>query len=190
MDTSAPGALSPRLSIRRAVPDDAPAIARLYGEPEVQANLLQMPFPSEHRLREWLLELQPRTRTDLHLVALRDGELVAMAGLDAAAAHLRRRHVMGLGMAVARAAQGQGVGRSLMRELLAYADRWAQVLRIELNVYVDNAAAISLYRRFDFRIEGTLRGYAMRDGAYVDVHAMARLHPDAPRLAWHEAGAP
>lgn len=178
-------AVSPAIPlIRRVVPDDAEAIARIYAEPEVQGNLLQMPFPSTHALREVLVEWQARGRSDIHLVAERDGAVVALAGLDAVATQLRRRHVMALGMAVARAAQGQGVGKALMHSLMDWADRWAQVLRIELSVYTDNAAAISLYQRFGFRIEGTHRGYAMRDGVYADVLAMARLHPNPPRLAW------
>lgn len=39
----------------------------------------------------------------------------------------------------------------------------------------DNAAAIALYRKFGFREEGLMRGYAFRDGTYVDCLAMARL---------------
>lgn len=170
--------------IRRAVPDDAEAIARMYAEPEVQSNLLQMPFPTVQGLREWLVERQARGRGDLHLVAERAGVAVALAGLDESSVQLRRRHVRGLGMAVAKSAQGQGVGKALMAALLQWADDWAQVLRIELTVYTDNAPAIALYKGFGFRIEGTHHGYAMRHGAYVDVHAMARLHPNPPRMAW------
>lgn len=174
------------LVIRRVVPDDAEAVARIYAEPGVQSNLLQMPYPSLQALREVLGEWQARGRADIHLVAVRDGAVVALAGLDPVGTQLRRRHVVGLGMAVARAAQGQGVGKALMQALMDYADQWAQVLRIELNVYTDNAAAIALYQRFGFRVEGTHRGYALRDGAYADVLAMARLHPNPPRLAWPE----
>jgi len=49
------------------------------------------------------------------------------------------------------------------------------VQRIELEVFVDNEAAIGLYRKFGFVVEGTLRRYAFRDGKYVDVLAMARI---------------
>lgn len=178
--------LPAELVIRRAVPDDADAVARIYAEPEVQANLLQMPFPTVQGLREWLVERQARGRADVHLVAERAGSVVALAGLDEVSVQLRRRHVRGLGIAVARAAQGQGVGKALMAALVQWADEWAQVLRIELTVYTDNAPAIALYRSFGFRVEGTHRGYAMRHGAYADVHSMARLHPNPPRLAWAE----
>lgn len=176
-------------SLRRAVPSDAPALARLYAEPEVQANLLQMPYPSEEALRAWLAEQQQKKGgAEIQLVAERAGELVALAGLDAVSSRVRRRHAMGLGIAVAHAAQGQGIGTALMQALTDYADRWAHVLRIELHVYVDNTPAIALYKRFGFRVEGTLRGYALRDGAYADVLAMARLHPNAPGLRWPADG--
>jgi putative acetyltransferase len=57
------------------------------------------------------------------------------------------------------------------------------VLRIELTVYDDNARAIALYRKFGFEIEGRHRGYALRDGRYVDALTMARLHPAPPAFA-------
>ena len=79
-------------------------------------------------------------------------------------------------------AQGQGVGTALMQALVDDADRWAQVLRLELTVYADNARAIALYRKFGFEVEGTHRAYALRDGACVDALAMARLHPSPPTV--------
>ncbi len=53
---------------------------------------------------------------------------------------------------------------------------------MELTVYTDNARAIGLYRKFGFEIEGTFKGYAMRDGQYVDAQAMTRFHPEPPRI--------
>ena len=69
-----------------------------------------------------------------------------------------------------------------MQTVLAQADNWLNILRIELTVYTDNVAALRLYQKFGFVIEGTHRAYALRDGAYVDAHAMARLHPHPPRI--------
>jgi len=34
-----------------------------------------------------------------------------------------------------------------------------------------------LYRKFGFETEGTHKAYALRDGAYVDPHFMARIRP-------------
>ncbi len=55
------------------------------------------------------------------------------------------------------------------------ADNWLNYTRLELTVYTDNAAALALYRKFGFEIEGTLKAYAFRDGRYIDAYTMARL---------------
>jgi putative acetyltransferase len=62
-----------------------------------------------------------------------------------------------------------------MQALVDLADKWLPVTRIELTVFTDNERAIGLYKRFGFEIEGTHRAYALRDGKYVDTHAMARM---------------
>ncbi len=172
------------ITIRRALPDDAAAIVRINGEPDVLANLLSVPYASVEATRARLAEQQLPGRLDLQLVAEIGGEVVACAGLHPAGTHLRRRHVMGLGIGVARAAQGRGVGTALMAALCDWADRWGHITRIELSVFTDNERAIALYQRFGFRREGTFRAYALRDAVYADVHAMARLHPHPPTPAW------
>lgn len=176
-------AASSPITLRRATAQDAAALARLMGDPGVYPGLLQLPYATEERYAAWLAEMLQPGKPDLLLLALRDGAVVGQGSLHPPLyASPRRRHAMLLGMAVLPSAQRQGVGRALMQGLCDYADRWAQVLRIELTVFVDNAAAIALYRGFGFEIEGTHRAYALRDGIYTDVHAMARLHPAAPRL--------
>jgi putative acetyltransferase len=74
--------------------------------------------------------------------------------------------------------QRRGVATALMQAAIDLADRWLNYRRLELTVYTDNIAALQLYRKFGFVIEGTCRAYAFRDGAYVDAYMMARLHPD------------
>jgi putative acetyltransferase len=171
------------LSIRRASVKDAAAMARHMSDPAVFGGLLQLPYPSEEMWQKRLTDGAAALNADVLLVAEQDGELVGHVGLNGAGAHnARRRHVMGLGISVAREAQGQGVGTALMTALCDYADRWAGVLRIELTVYTDNEVALRLYRNFGFEIEGTMRAYALRDGEFVDTYAMARLHPNPPGL--------
>jgi putative acetyltransferase len=83
--------------------------------------------------------------------------------------------VASIGMAVHDAHQGRGVGTALMKAALDLADNWLQFTRIELTVYTDNVAALALYKKFGFEIEGTHKQYAFRNGVYVDAYAMARL---------------
>jgi L-phenylalanine/L-methionine N-acetyltransferase len=169
------------LHVRRASPDDAADFARLMGDPDVFGNLMQLPLPSAEHWKQRLAS--PPGPDHLHVVAVRSGQLVGSAGLHPNE-RLRRRHSAMLGISVAVAAQGQGVGTELMRTLCDYADNWAQILRIELTVFTDNARAIALYQRFGFRVEGTHRAYALRRGRFDDVLAMARLHPHPPAVAW------
>jgi putative acetyltransferase len=168
--------------VRRARRVDAAAIAATMSDPQVARGLLQMPHGSEDFWSKRIDEMPAgNSALEIMLVAERGGLVVGNAGLHGVSA-LRRRHVAGLGIAVARSAQAQGVGTALMAALVDWADQWAQMLRIELTVFTDNAGAIALYRKFGFELEGTHRAFALRDGIYADVHAMARLHPNPPLL--------
>ena len=170
------------ITVRRAAPADAGALARIMGDPAVFAGLMQLPFTNEEVWKARLAENFAPGKPDLLLVAERDAAVVGSAGVHPVGQAIRRRHVLTFGISVAPEAQRQGVGSALMAAICDYADRWAGALRIELTVYTDNAAAIALYRKFGFELEGTHRAYALRDGEYVDALAMARLHPKPPAL--------
>jgi L-phenylalanine/L-methionine N-acetyltransferase len=171
------------ITIRRTSVHDAAALARIMGDPAVYPGLMQLPYTDEDTWRARLTESLAPGKTDLLLCAELDGKVVGSCGLHPASPALRRRHALVLGVSVLPEAQGRGVGSALMSAMCDYADRWAGALRMELTVYTDNAAALALYRKFGFEIEGTLKGYAMRDGQYIDVYAMARFHPNPPRIA-------
>jgi putative acetyltransferase len=158
-------------------------MARVMGDPAVFPSLLQLPLPTEEMWRARLESYATPDAVDMQLVAELDGSVVGSAGLHPMP-RLRRRHAAMLGISVLAQGQGKGVGRALMQTLCDYADNWAQILRIELTVFTDNERAIRLYEGFGFRHEGTHRAYALRHGAYADVHAMARLHPHPPGAAW------
>lgn len=169
------------LTLRRVKPADAAAIAEQFGDPDVFGGTLQLPYPSEELWAQRIAGMNPPAGSnEIVLAAVRDDQPIGLAGLHSVGHSVRRRHAMMLGITVARTAQGQGVGQALMTALLDYADNWAQVLRIELTVFHDNARAIRLYERHGFVHEGRARAYAMRNGVYEDVLAMARLHPRQP----------
>lgn len=170
------------ITVRRAAPRDAAAYAKLMSDPQVYGNLMQLPMPDEAMWHARLSEGTAPGKPDLLLSAELDGEVVGSCGLHPVGLQLRRRHAMMLGISVAPGAHRRGVGSALMAAMCDYADRWAGILRLELTVFVDNTPAIALYRKFGFEVEGTHRAYAMRDGAFADVFAMARLHPSPPGL--------
>ena len=180
----------PPITLRRATPADASALARQMADDVVFANLMQLPWPTEALWRQRLEKMAAAGESaELLLLAERDGELLGSLGLHPQE-RVRRRHAAMLGISVGAAHQGQGVGRALMQAVCDYADRWAHLLRLELTVFADNARAIALYRRFGFEEEGRHRAYALRDGVYVDVLSMARLHPHPPAALRPQPGDP
>lgn len=66
--------------------------------------------------------------------------------------------------------QGEGIGRLLLRALLARADEFAAPVYLE--VRTDNAAAIGLYEAHGFTRVGLRRRYYQQSGA--DAYTMAR----------------
>ncbi|WP_339939001.1 GNAT family N-acetyltransferase [Undibacterium luofuense] len=166
------------ITIRRATPADAAQLQRISEGASAYGGTLQLPYSS---VELWTERLRQSSGDDIVLVAV-DGEVVVgSAGLHPEKKR-RRLHVAMLGITVAESHAGRGIGSLLMAELMRLADQWMHLLRIELTVYTDNAAAIHLYRKFGFETEGCLRAYALRDGQYVDAYCMARLHPNPPRL--------
>ena len=158
------------VQIRQIRPEDTAAHARVLREPGVIWGTLQSPFVPVAFWRARLAANPPeRTRS---FVALSGEELVASGGLHALPG-LRRGGSWMLGMSVADAWQGRGVGQALLEAMLAEADALA-IGRVELDVYVDNTRAIALYARCGFVTEGLKRLEAFRAGAYVDAQVMAR----------------
>lgn len=167
------------IAIRSFEPADAQSVSALMGTPGVFEGTLQMPdVPVASRIEM----LQRHDPLACRLVAVAGDEIAGSAGLHPVHPGLRRAHVRALGIMVAPAWQGRGVGRALIERLLAWADDWAGVLRVELNVHAENERAIALYRSLGFEEEGRHRGYVLRAGRYADALTMARLHPRPPAI--------
>ena len=158
--------------VRHAEPGDYEAMHRIMSGPRAAAATLQLPLQSKEAWRKRLAEPPEGL---FMLVACVEGEVVGNLGLETSPARPRVRHVGSIGMAVRDDWQGKGVGTALMEATLDLADNWLNLTRIELRVYVDNSAAVALYKRFGFELEGTHRRLAFRDGEYVDAYSMARI---------------
>ncbi len=166
----------PVCTIRRAEPGDYGALARILGGPKVVWGTLQLPYPS---IDAWRKRLAEPMEGYISLLACVDDEVVGQLGLHTFPSSPRRRHAAELGMAVRDDWQGKGIGSALMQAAVEMADKWLNIVRLELQVYTDNEAAVKLYKKFEFVIEGTLIQYAYRDGCYIDAYTMARMRQAA-----------
>jgi ribosomal protein S18 acetylase RimI-like enzyme len=146
------------------------------------------------RERRWLafIEAPPLTRVRsfvlnglrngmTQFVAVDDGRVVGWCDVNPKT-HETLRHSGVLGMGVAASHRGQGVGWALLRATVETASA-SGIRRIELIVRADNAAAIRLYEKHGFVLEGRLRNYMIVDGRAYDALQMATL-------AGHESGGP
>jgi RimJ/RimL family protein N-acetyltransferase len=107
------------------------------------------------------------------LIAELSGRLAGFLGVNGGAFR-RNRHVAYLVVGVLGAFSGRGIGTALM----SGAEGWARehgIRRLELTVMAHNEAALALYGKVGFEIEGTRRGSLLVDGGYVDEHYMAKL---------------
>lgn len=159
------------ITIRHLEPADVPQIHALYSEEQAFADTLQLPFQSA---AHWAAKLDTSRDGFYCLVAVRGDEVVGQLGLDINR-HPRRKHVATLGMGVGAAARQSGVGSALLSAAIDACEKWMNISRIEIEVYTENVAAIALYQKHGFVVEGTCRNYAFRDGRYVDAHVMARV---------------
>jgi len=162
----------PGLEIRRAEPDDCAAVHEMFSSPEVFPGTLQLPYPS---LEDWKRQLAQPPEGLYNLVAVSGEHVIGMVTVITFPNKPRRKHAGTFGISVHPDWQGKGVGTALLRAAIDLADNWLNLTRFELEVYADNEAAIHLYERFGFELEGTLRQHAFRDGQYVDSKVMSRL---------------
>lgn len=159
------------MKIRHGNINDLQGIKAIYEQKQVYSDTLQLPYQSDSL---WEKRLANKSDNYVNLVAEQDDEIIGQLSLIVMD-RPRRRHVATFGMGVSGSHCGKGVGSALLTAALDMTDNWLNVNRVEIEVYVDNEAAIGLYKKFGFEIEGTGKNFAFKDGNYIDVLFMARI---------------
>ena len=165
--TGPPPPPRPAVTVREATLADVDAMLDLLvavaGEGRFIAT--EAPVDSEQRRRRIVEEIEGEDT--IALVAEAGGELVGQLDL-----RLARYGVADLGMLVAAAWRGRGVGSALLAAAVDRA-RAAGAHKLALQVWPHNTAALALYERFGFRREGYLRRhYRRRSGELWDAVVM------------------
>ncbi len=162
------------ISIREALPKDAPAIAAGEHQTAETRGLLNA-LPQEIPETAFLDKIKALQNSDrgLYVVAEQGNEIVGHVLLDPMPL-AANSHICKLTIVVYPAWQGRGIGT----QLLAHAIRWAQnnrhIEKIELTVRAGNERAIRLYHALGFKEEGRIRRRVREaDGVYHDDIAMA-----------------
>jgi len=160
------------VSIRPPLAQDIESLHRLFTHPAVDRTTFQIPSTELSRIKE---RIEPR-RPGLHrLVALVEDEIVGNIAVWQNS-NPRQSHIGSLGMMIDPAYWGMRIGSQLMAAILDIADNWLNLKRVELEVNTDNPAAVHLYQKFGFIIEGTKQFHVFGDGRWADSHFMARIN--------------
>jgi ribosomal protein S18 acetylase RimI-like enzyme len=112
-------------------------------------------------------------RNVIRLIAIADSKVVGWCHIKSGRWE-RFTHAGWLGMGVLKEYRGQGIGNALLHQALAEA-RNRGLERVELGVYASNLAAIHLYEKFKFQIEGRKKSARKIDGSYDDIIDMALI---------------
>jgi ribosomal protein S18 acetylase RimI-like enzyme len=165
------------VEIRSVTTGDADALCRLLTQLVRESPFLG-PEPDEqgHRPDRLAAHIEQNLSGGRGLIvgAWERGRMVGY--VEAAVGGFRaNRHVVSIqGVGVLERAQGAGIGRAMLEELV----RWARAQRkrrLALTVREDNLRAQSLYRGIGFEIEGTLKDQVRSQGVYRAEHLMALI---------------
>lgn len=164
--------------IREARPEDAPALItyfrRLFGEPGINLITEADEFSPTVEAESRFIREMARATNSIFLVAEVDEHIVGQLTLEGG----KRRnvkHAAVLGITVAQAWRGRGIGRRLLAQSIRWARGSGVISRIELHVFVRNERAVRLYQEFGFVVEGRRREAVIRDGEYLDDWVMGLL---------------
>jgi len=175
-----------KIRVRHSAETDMQSIADIYSGSSAIAGTLQLPHPSVAIWSERfaksesgvysLVACYMNEASDIDADTNEDKcELVVGHLALRAYPNPRRKHVGYIGMAVHDNHVGEGIGSALLEAALDMADNWLNLTRVELTVFVDNEAAVALYKKFNFVVEGEAARYAFRNGDYHNVYYMARV---------------
>jgi L-amino acid N-acyltransferase YncA len=122
-------------------------------------------------------EAWDKTHLDGHrLVAVQGGEVVGWAALSAVSERCCYEGVAEDSVYVADEAQGRGVGRALLTELIERAENdgfWT----LQAGIFPENTASVELHKRCGFRVVGMRERLGHQHGVWRDVVLMERRSP-------------
>jgi len=152
--------------VRDLRPEDWPQVAAAYAD-GIRTGIATF----ETGVPSW--EDWDAAHQELRLVAELDGVVAGWAALSPVSDRCCYRGVAELSVYVAASAQGRGVGRALLDELVARSEA-AGVWTLQAGVFPENEASMALHRACGFRIVGVRERLGEVNGVWRDVAMLER----------------
>ncbi len=150
--------------MRRAKPSDVPSLVLVFRSVARERVYLYTERVSKDQVGR--MRKRVKDRGSLVAVAEVDGRIVGSLALERGPAE-KSAHLRTLAILVIKGFRGMGAGSALM----GYAVEWARanrVKKITLGVFSSNPAAVRLYEKFGFEVEGRLRNQFLIQNEFVD----------------------
>lgn len=161
--------------IKSPGPEEAPAMLQLMYTASEETNFLSR-YPDEIDItipqeQQFLLNCL-KSKKDLMLCAMVQGNLAANAGITPIASHQRFAHRASFGISIRQKYWGLGIGSHLISSIISSAGEMGYE-QLELEVVSENQRGLALYRKFGFEIYGARKhGFKYRDGTYATEYLM------------------
>lgn len=163
-----------KVSLRKWTMEDAGPLARLLNNPKIQANLRDgIPYPyTEDDAAEFLRHtLDAPADSQYSWAVLADGQLAGSIGL------YRKDNIhrltAELGYYIGEEFWGKGVMTQAVRQACDTVFTSTDIVRIFAEPYATNMASCRVLEKAGFRLEGTLRCNAIKDGKLLDMRMYA-----------------
>ncbi|MEX0777720.1 MAG: GNAT family protein [Phycisphaeraceae bacterium] len=166
-----------RVLLRSPVEDDAQALLDYLDAVRRETTFLMYgpadALPDLEGERAWVRRSNEHACA-VKVAAVADGQIVALCDVTGGHGLYRMQHRAELGISVRAPWCNRGLGTILMRELVAWSRRHADIHVLRLSVLADNARAIAVYRKVGFEVEGVRRrAVRYEDGRFADEMMMS-----------------
>ena len=163
--------------LRNGVAADGDAVYELFQLTHAETDYL-LSYPDENSLdpeqEAQFLQEKTDSPNEIEILAIVDGKVVGMAGIEAVGKKFKVRHRADLGISVLKEYWGLGLGKALMLACIQCA-KDAGYTQVELNVVAENERALSLYRSVGFEEFGrNPRGFVSRTSGDQELVYMLR----------------
>ena len=158
--------------LRNAEASDGSAVFETFNQTHAETDYL-LSYPDENSYdpeqEAAFLDKKSKSPNEIEIIALVDGQIAGMAGIESLGAKHKVKHRAELGISILKEYWGLVLGKALTAACIQCA-RDAGYAQLELNVVAENERAVSLYRSLGFEEFGrNPRGFNSRTTGYQEL---------------------
>ena len=166
------------LLIREAEVEDAAALVSFLNRVSVETDFTSLDGDGILLTSEEMaifLNKQASWDNQITLLAFLNDKIAGIVNITADQ-RKRVRHIGDLFIVIGKKYWNNGLGNLLLEEVVEWAQASGILRRLQLTVQTRNQAAVHLYQKYGFAIEGRQeRGAYIEEGEFIDIYLMGRL---------------